>query len=104
MTILTDNSRIVFHTKLLSKTNNYIGDYTAKEEKDKDMDKQTIVRDIKREVGNWPCQSDIARYLGKSRDYVMTLMEGCEYITDGKKKQYLATDVAERLMSKRRSN
>lgn len=104
MTILTDNSRIVFHTKLLSKTNNYIGDYTAKEEKDKDMDKQTIVRDIKREVGNWPCQSDIARYLGKSRDYVMTLMEGCEYITDGKKKQYLAADVAERLMSKRRSN
>ena len=48
------------------------------------MDKQVIVRDIKREVGNWPCQSDIARYLGKSRDYVMTLMEGCEYITDGK--------------------
>lgn len=86
------------------KSNNYIGDYTAKEEKDKDMDKQTIVRDIKREVGNWPCQSDIARYLGKSRDYVMTLMEGCEYITDGKKKQYLAADVAERLMSKRRSN
>jgi hypothetical protein len=72
--------------------------------KDKDMDKQVIVRDIKREVGNWPCQSDIARYLGKSRDYVMTLMEGCEYITDGKKKQYLAADVAERLMSKRRSN
>ena len=48
--------------------------------KDKDMDKQVIVRDIKREVGNWPCQSDIARYLGKS------------------------ADVAERLMSKRRSN
>lgn len=68
------------------------------------MDKQVIVRDIKREVGNWPCQSDIARYLGKSRDYVMTLMEGCEYIADGKKKQYLAADVAERLMSKRRSN
>ena len=82
------------------KTNNYIGDYTSKEEKDKDMDKQVIVRDIKREVGNWPCQSDIARYLGKS----MTLMEGCEYITDGKKKQYLASDVAERLLSKRRSN
>lgn len=35
------------------KTNNYIGDYTSKKEKDKDMDKQVIVRDIKREVGNW---------------------------------------------------
>lgn len=68
------------------------------------MDKQTIVRDIKREIGNWPCQSDIARYLGKSRDYVINLMAGCEYITDGKKKQYFAADVAERLISKRRSN
>ena len=74
----------------------------SKEEKDKDMDKQTIVRDIKREVGNWPCQSDIARYLGKSRDYVINLMAGCEYIADGKKKQYFASDVAERLMNKRR--
>ena len=46
------------------------------------MDKQTIVRDIKKEVGNWPCQSDIARYLGKSRDYVINLMAGCEYITE----------------------
>lgn len=68
---------------------------------DKDMDKQMIVRDIKKEIGNWPCQSDIARYLGKSRDYVMNLMEGCEYITDGKKKQYFAQDVAERLLSTR---
>ena len=56
------------------------------------MDKQTIVRDIKKEVGNWPCQSDIARYLGKSRDYV---------ITDGKKKQYLASDVADMIMKQR---
>lgn len=68
------------------------------------MDKQTIVRDIKREVGNWPCQSDIARYLGKSRDYVIELMAGCEYITDGKKKQYFAVDVAERLLKTRRCN
>ena len=66
------------------------------------MDKQTIVRDIKREVGNWPCQSDIARSLGKSRDYVMNLMKGCDYVTDGKKKQYLASDVADRLMNTRR--
>jgi hypothetical protein len=70
----------------------------------KGMDKQTIVRDIKKEVGNWPCQSDIARYLGKSRDYVINLMAGCEYITDGKKKQYLASDVAERLLKTRRCN
>ena len=68
------------------------------------MDKQTIVRDIKKEVGNWPCQSDIARYLGKSRDYVINLMAGCEYITEGKKKQYLASDVAERLLKTRRCN
>ena len=74
----------------------------SKEEKDKDMDKQTIVRDIKKDAGNWPCQSDIARYLGKSRDYVINLMAGCDYVTDGKKKQYLASDVADRLLKTRR--
>ncbi len=66
------------------------------------MDKQTITKDIKKEIGNWPCLSDIAKYLGKSRDYANNLMQGCEFIFDGKKKQYLASDVAERLMNKRR--
>lgn len=66
------------------------------------MIKQEVVRDIKKEIGNWPCQSDVARYLGKSRDYVANLLSGCEYISDGKKKQYLAADVAERIMSRRK--
>ena len=66
------------------------------------MDKQIITRDIKKEIGNWPCLSDIARYLGKSRGYAQSLMQGCDFIGDGKKKQYLASDVAEKLINKRR--
>ena len=38
------------------------------------MDKQTVTRDIKSEIGNWPNMSQIAKYLGKSRNYVQTLM------------------------------
>ena len=47
------------------------------------MDKQTITKDIKKEIGNWPCLSDIAKYLGKSRDYANNLMQGCEFIFAG---------------------
>lgn len=65
------------------------------------MDKQTITRDIKKEIGNWPNQSQIARYLGKSRDYVREMMRGCECLPDSKTKQYLASDVAERIMQLR---
>lgn len=65
------------------------------------MDKQTVVRDIKHEIGNWPNLSQIAKYLGKSRDYAQSLMCGCECLQDGKSKKYLATDVAERILASR---
>lgn len=65
------------------------------------MDKQTIVRDIKHEIGNWPNKSQIARYLGKSREYVSTLMYGVEGIQDGKSIKYLASDVAQKIMEQR---
>ncbi len=63
------------------------------------MDKQTITRDIKKEVGNWPNQTEIARYLGKSRDFVQNLMRDCECLNDGRSKKYLASDVAERIIA-----
>lgn len=65
------------------------------------MDKQTITRDIKREIGNWPNQSQIAKYLGKSRGYVRTMMHGVEGLRDGKCMKYLAADVAQRIMDQR---
>nr|DAQ10097.1 MAG TPA: excisionase [Caudoviricetes sp.]DAY29790.1 MAG TPA: excisionase [Caudoviricetes sp.] len=65
------------------------------------MDTQSLTRDIKNEVGNWPNVSQIARYLGKSREYVNELMRDCDHLTRGGAKQYLAADVAKRIMQKR---
>lgn len=65
------------------------------------MDTQSLTRDIKNEVGNWPNVSQIARYLGKSREYVSELMRDCDHLTRGGAKQYLAADVAKRIMQKR---
>lgn len=65
------------------------------------MDKQTLTRDIKQEIGCWPTTSDIARYLGKSRDYVRNLMDGTDALVSNRRRQYMAGDVAERIMAQR---
>ncbi len=65
------------------------------------MDKQTLTRDIKQEIGCWPTTSDIARYLGKSRDYVRTLMAGTDALVSNRRRQYMAGDVAERILERR---
>ena len=66
------------------------------------MDKQTLTRDIKQEIGCWPTTSEIARYLGKSRDYVRAMMAGADALVSNRRKQYMAGDVAERIMERRR--
>jgi DNA-directed RNA polymerase specialized sigma subunit len=66
------------------------------------MDKQTLTRDIKQEIGCWPTTSEIARYLGKSRDYVREMMAGADALVSNRRKQYMAGDVAERIMERRR--
>lgn len=65
------------------------------------MDKQTLTRDIKQEIGCWPTTSDIARYLGKSRDYVRNLMDGTDALVSNRRRQYMAGDVAEKILERR---
>lgn len=65
------------------------------------MDKQTLTRDIKQEIGCWPTTSEIARYLGKSRDYVRNLMDGTDALVSNRRRQYMAGDVAERILERR---
>ena len=65
------------------------------------MDKQTLTRDIKQEIGCWPTTSDIARYLGRSRDYVRNLMDGADALVSNRRRQYMAGDVAERILERR---
>ncbi len=65
------------------------------------MDKQTITRDIKKEIGNWVNISQIAKYLGKSRNTVAEMMRGVDGYRDKKCTWYLANDVAQRIMEQR---
>ena len=65
------------------------------------MNKQELVRDMKKEVGSFPNVSEIARYMGKSRDYVRGLVYGLEYLPDGRAKKYFVMDVADRILQQR---
>lgn len=65
------------------------------------MDKQTLVRDMKKEVGNFPTTSDLARYMGKSRVSIRELVKGLEYLPDGRAKKYFVGDVADRILQQR---
>lgn len=58
---------------------------------------QEIERDIKATVGNFPNQSDIAKYMGKGRDYVREMMAAVPCLDNGKSKQYTAKDVARQI-------
>lgn len=65
------------------------------------MTKQDIERDIKKEIGSWPTQAQIAKYLRKSRDYVRNMLCNAEYLPDGKAKKYFAGDIAEEIYKRR---
>ena len=66
------------------------------------MNKQDIIRDIKRETGTtWPSISQIAQYMGIGRDSARELVYGLECFETGKSKKYLANDIAERILARR---
>lgn len=44
--------------------------------------------------------SGIAVALGKSRDYARNLVHGLDYLPDGRAKNYLVSDVADRIMKR----
>jgi len=65
------------------------------------MTRQEIIRDIKKETGSsFPNISEIAAYMGVSRDRVRTeIVSGLECISNGKSRQYFVNDIADRIMS-----
>ena len=67
------------------------------------MTKQELTRSIEAHAGNsWPSISTLARYLGKSREYVAsTVVNGLDCLPDGKAKRFFAGDVAGRLIELR---
>lgn len=61
------------------------------------MERQEQIRSMRASVGDYPNTSQIAKYLGKSRDSVRHLVEGLEYYQDGRSKNYFVNDVVDRL-------
>ena len=65
------------------------------------MDKQSITRDIKKEIGSFPTTGAIAKYLGVGRDSVKTLMLDYECIKIGRCHKYYAGDIAQMILERR---
>ena len=64
-------------------------------------DKQTIIRDIRREYGNMLNLRDACKALGvKDARTVMKFLEGVPYCDMGKEKKFLASDVGARIYSR----
>lgn len=68
------------------------------------MNRQEMIRDMKREVGSFPNISQIAKYMGWSRDKVRVMVAGLEYIEGGKSKQYFVNDVVGKLLQQKGVN
>ena len=69
--------------------------------RNKEMDRQAILNDLKKEYGSFPTISDISRYLKISRASVRDLMNGVECLPDGRSKKYFAGDVADKIYKNR---
>lgn len=62
------------------------------------MNRQEVLRDMKKEMGSFPNISQIAKYMSMSRESVRTMVQGLEYIETGKSKKYFINDVADRML------
>lgn len=66
------------------------------------MNRQELIRDIKSECGAFPNISQLAKYMGVSRQTIRTeITSGLEYIETGKSKQYFVNDVADKILRQR---
>lgn len=65
------------------------------------MNKQDVTRALQK-YGTFLSVTDTANALGVKRDTARALfLDGLDYITVGRKKLYLASDVAEKVMQRR---
>ena len=65
------------------------------------MNRQELIRDIKKDVGSFPNVSQIARYMGISRDRAREMVAGLDCIATGKQRQYFVNDVADVILRQR---
>lgn len=67
------------------------------------MDRKEVIRSITRECGtSFPNVSQIARYMGRGRDWVRNnVVDDLECLTQGKSRCYFVNDVATKIMGMR---
>lgn len=68
------------------------------------MEKRDIVQDIKNsfEGASFLNVSQVARYLGMSRNTVPAFLVDLDYLQFGRQRKYLATDLAARIIKERK--
>ena len=69
--------------------------------RNKEMDRQAILNDLKKEYGSFLTITDISKYLKVSRASVRDLMNGVECLPDGRSKKYFVRDIADKIYKKR---
>jgi len=66
------------------------------------MNRQELIRDIKKEVGSFVNVSQLAKYMGMSRDTVRAeILCGLEFYESGKSKLYFVNDIADGILGRR---
>ena len=63
------------------------------------MNRQELIRDIKKEIGSFANVTQLARYMGMSRDTVRAeIVSGLEFYESGKSKLYFVNDIADGIL------
>ena len=69
------------------------------------MDKQSLIKSMEKHVGDaaFINQSQLAKYLKRSRMAMPELVDGRDYLETKREKRFFIPDIAQRLMDQRKS-
>jgi len=70
------------------------------------MDKRDIVQDIKNQFNGAALLNvtEIAKYMGRSRNRIHPFLQGLEYLQMGTEKKYLVVDIAKKISNESRAS
>lgn len=65
------------------------------------MDKKTLLSDIRSECGSMVTIAAFIKYMKCSKTTAYTILRDLDYVSTGRKKYYLASDIADALLARR---
>lgn len=70
------------------------------------MDKRDIVQDIKNQFAGAAMLNitEVAKYMGRSRNRIQPFLEDLEYLQMGTEKKYFAVDIAKKIANESRAS